>query len=142
MDLDEYGLNKVIDVAVITNESGELPVDLVDVRTIERFKGTWGPFFNPLYEFIASHRVSLKTLPQPIRLEMLNELSLFLHIFAQKMIQGPLNRLRNNSNKTMSYELVSRSAQRGEQLKCLVLVSDVVYAPTGTQLGRVATQPI
>ena len=44
MDLDEYGLNKVIDVAVITNESGELPVDLVDVRTIERFKGTWGPF--------------------------------------------------------------------------------------------------
>ena len=73
---------------------------------------------------------------------MLNELSLFLHIFAQKMIQGPLNRLRNNPNKTMSYELVSRSAQRGEQLKCLVLVSDVVYAPIRTQLGRVATQPI
>ena len=44
VDLDEDRLDQIVDITVFANESGELSVNLINVRTVERLEGPWGAF--------------------------------------------------------------------------------------------------
>ena len=58
VDLDEDGLDEIVDIAIVANQPGELTVDLVHVGAIEGLKGTRCAFSDPFYELVTSHGLS------------------------------------------------------------------------------------